>query len=234
MNTLKENILPQKLNLEMVAAELELSHLSPSSQIDTILYHHREGTLTLKSRVPIDCNAQEVSQGLEECYQSNGDLVLFSCGESRWIKTADEPTILGSAFRLKASHIITMTFIFEETEYYSLDDPGMHPESLSYSFEDIYVEKADLNVFLEKGAEEIPAYANPASEHFAPELALAVKLHRALRIENEGRPNLNMEANVDIWLRKNIPGGSVSDSQLKRLKAIIGNGKKIYPNQNKL
>ena len=221
--------LPKKLNLEMVASELDLLHLSSATQLEIILSHQREGRIDLKSDVPIDCNTQETSNGLDEHHDTNGNLVLFARGANSWVETSGKPLTLGPAYLTRESLVTIGRFTFEGKEYDSLDEQGMHPQWLYYNISDIYVDRANLKNHLQKGVEDTPSYANPSSENYAPELDLAIKLHKALRIEKEGNPNLNVEDRVYNWLTKNQPKGSISASQTKRLATVIGSGKQLYP-----
>ena len=58
----------------------------------------------------------------------------------------------------------------------------MHPQWLFYNISQVYVDRADLKNFQNKDFKEVPAYANPRSEHYAPELALAIKIHKAVEL----------------------------------------------------
>ncbi|RLA38788.1 MAG: hypothetical protein DRR42_28150 [Gammaproteobacteria bacterium] len=228
MTTSKMHLLPPKLNLEMVAAELDLPQFSMTSQLEAILHQQREGNLVLKSSVPIDCNAQETLDGLDEEYNANGDLLLLSRGKNAWIETRGKPHILGPACFSGDSLITIRSFTFEEKEYYPLDEPGMHPVWLSYNISDIYVERANLEDVVARGFEELPAYADPEGEHYAPELALAVRIHESLRVKNEVSPQLGMYDRVVKWLIKNQPEGAASADQIKRLSYVVGYGKRLH------
>ena len=66
MSTSKDQTLPAKLNLEIVAGELDLLKYSHDTQLEYILIYQRDRGLILKSNSPFDFNAQETSQGLEQ------------------------------------------------------------------------------------------------------------------------------------------------------------------------
>lgn len=226
METSNYKMLPNQLNLEMVATEMALVNMSPRSKIEVILYHQRNGKITLKADVATNYNVQETAAGLDGDYDSNGNLILLSGGKDFRIETYGRPIILGPA-HLFDDALTASTFTFEEKEYYPLDESGMHPLSLSFSINDVYVEKVDLEDFLERGPGDIPAYANPASEHFAPELALAVTIHKALRIEGKVNPHWNMVDRVHRWLVQNTPYEDQPKIRYERLATTIGDGKKI-------
>ncbi|MDO8860998.1 hypothetical protein Q6D67_04720 [Haliea sp. E1-2-M8] len=226
METPNYKMLPNQLNLEMVATEMALVNMSPRSKIEVILYHQRNGRIALKADVATNYNVHETAAGLDENYDSNGNVIVLSGGKDFWIETSGRPITLGPA-HLIGDALIVSTFTFEDKEYYPLDEPGMHPLSLSFSINDVYVDKVDLEDFLERGPGDIPAYADPASEHFAPELALAVTIHKALRMEGKINPRLNMVDRVDLWLRQNTPNKKPPEIRTKRLATIIGDGKKI-------
>lgn len=223
-------MLPDELNLEMVAVKLGLTDLSGASQLETILHHQREGKIALKSKSMRHMHVQKAEFGLCEEYHNDDHLILLTNGDGEWIDTGGRAIILGPAYVGPAGLLSTMTLVFEGQEYYLLDEPGMHPETIRVDAKDVYVEKEALTDFLSGGVRKIPSYADPASEHFAPELDLAMKLHQALRVEGQGNPNHNMETRVDLWLRKMMPNLRLSENQVRRLKAVIGDGRKIYGN----
>lgn len=223
-------MLPDELNLEMVAVKLGLTDLSGASQLETILHHQREGRIALKSKSMRHMHVQKAEFGLCEEYHNDDHLILLANGDGEWIDTGGRAITLGPAYVGPAGLLSTMTLVFEGQEYYLLDEPGMHPETIRVDVNSVYVERESLTNFLQVGAVRAPPYADPSSEHFAPELDLAMKLHQALRVEGWGNANMSLDDRLHLWIQENLRVGTLTPLHYKRLKAVIGDGKKIYGN----
>lgn len=223
-------MLPDELNLEMVAVRLGLTGLSESSQVETILHHQREGRIALKSKSIRNMQVQRVELGLCEEYHTDDHQTLLANGEGEWIDTGGRAITLGPAYLRHAGLLSTMTLVFEGQEYYLLDEPGMHPQTIRVDVNSVYVEEETLTRFLLGGAVTKPPYADPSSEHFAPELDLAMKLHQALRVEGWGNANMSLDDRLHLWIQENLRVGTLTPLHYKRLKAVIGDGKKIHGN----
>ena len=219
--TAMRNGLPSHLNLEMVAVELGLNVYSVETQLKLIIQRQRNNGLKLQTNSLIDCKAQKVADGLEEDRDASGNLIFLSCGPEAHIDTSGSSHLLGKAIA-SDNTFVASTFIFQDTEYYPLDQAGMHPVFLRYDWNDIYVDRIDLEKLLSDGIEDIPPYADPTSEHFAPELVLAMELHQALRIEKDGNIDRSMVDRVSSWLSRNRPDLKASDAIERRLATIIG------------
>ena len=217
--------LPNKLNLEMVAVMLGITEFSKEDQLEIILHNQRELGLPLKYHPTGTINAQLVSDGLEEDLDANGNLILFSCGPEVIIPNDGNPLTLGPAVLIGDLNISTFTFLCKGKEYYQLDAAGMHPQSIHLKLDTTYVDRGDLENFLNTEHEEVPTYANPESDHYAPELVLALKLHKALIVEKEGKINFGKEKRIASWLISNSPDTELSGALLKRFTAVIGKKK---------
>ncbi|MFT7042355.1 MAG: hypothetical protein ACJAW7_001112 [Candidatus Azotimanducaceae bacterium] len=227
MDSPEDKYQPRKLRLEMVAAALGYSGRSLATQYDAVLQRQRDDGLILKTDVALNCFAQKMSDGLDENFDANGNLQLLSCGASIRIVASGGEVTLGPAVLTEESVVTCLSFTFEEESYYPLDDTQMHPQSLHYKIREVYVDRVDLKNAMKRGFTEHPPYADRTSDHYAPELVLAMELHRELRIAGKGNLNLNLEDRIHAWLKTNRPDIKPSDTRLKRLRAIIGTGKKI-------
>jgi hypothetical protein len=230
--------LPLKLNLEMVAAELGLLHLSEPSQLEAILQYQRDYGLILKSNSPLNgigvlatqCYYDEYdpeSGNDEERYDYEGYPALICSGDTFRLETNGDTLILGPVYHTGLAKLTFNQFCFEGEYCCAVDNNEYFVVSISCDASDVYVSKDDLIGFLGEKRTEIPDYANPAGEHYAPELVLAIELHTALRVKNEGNQRHSMRDRVDLWLRKHHSGLSVSGARATRLAAIIGDAKKI-------
>jgi len=225
-------MLPDKLTLEMAASELGLGHLSHNSQLFAIIQYQRDHGLIIKTNSPIDCMAQYAS---DDVYESSDEDGMRSYQASEY---TFEVHTTGETITLGPLHIVTSTklgfrqFSIDGTELYLVDEDSCELSGGAYEITALYIEREDLARFLADGVEGLPAYADPATDFYAPELVLAFQLHQALRVRNEINQNLNMEARVHMWLKKNNASSVVSDAQVRRLATIIGDGKKL-PKGNK-
>ncbi len=228
MHDLRNKLLPLKLNLEMVAAELGLSHLSEQSRLEAILQYQRDYGLTLRSDEPLDSNTQLTGYDIQEWYEDDGTVTRLAIeNDVHRITTRGETITLGPAYLTGPTELTFELFSIGEAEFYPVDHDGIYIIPLSCDAEDVYIDKEDLIDFLDQAGAEIPAYADPASEYYAPELALAIELHTALRVKKGGNPEQSLRDRVSRWLIRHHSERSSSDAQITRLAAVIGNGKRI-------
>ena len=218
--------LPDRLNLEMVAAALGISELSEVSQLYSIAQYQSTHGLILKSQRPLSCNVQRVADGYEEHFDLDGKVILFSSGDTFPLDTAGKPIKLGPIHTINSTMVGFAYFNVDGEDLYLVDETGVFIRSGTCAVDDLYVDRADLADFLNGEFAAIPTYADPTSEFHAPELALAIKLHQALRVEKWGNPERSMHDRVYTWLRKNMEGTEPSDAMVRRLSTVIHNGKK--------
>lgn len=234
---MEESILPFKLNLEVVASVLGLSDLGHASQLDIILQHQRDRGLVLKSDQPMRCMAQLASDEVfpiyetiddEECDEESGTLVAIEASDTTFeVQTNGESITLGPLYPIDSSTVQFDEFSIDGVRLHPVDINGEYLVTGTCNVSDLYVDKDDLARFLQRDDNRLPLYADPTSEHYAPELALAVQLHQALRIEKQGNPNRSMEDRVSSWLQKNRGNETASGARVSRLAVIINEGKKL-------
>lgn len=221
-------LLPQKLNLEMVASLLKLSHLSQESQLYAIVQYQRDHGLIIKSVEPLLTMAQKTSHGFYESIDPNDETITYMASEVSFEVQTDGHIITVGPLQIVAPSTLQFSqFSIDGIDMYPVDEDCIYLSTLTCNIGDLYVDKDDFEDFINEGIDKIPPYADPASEHYAPELALAIQLHDELRVQKRGNLGLNMKDRVHTWLKKRQPNIEISDAQLNRLATVIGAGKKL-------
>jgi hypothetical protein len=218
-------ILPSKVPLQLAATNLKLSSLNEKIQILTILQYQREFRLPLNADLNEEIRVQKVSDGIDEHIDEHGNITLLSNGQDSLIRTAGKSCRLGQT-TFCPSGLLISTMNIEGIDYYLLNTSGTEITPLCIPLSKIYIDKEDLATFINSGDNKLQPYSDPASEFYAPELDLAVRLHQLLRVQKEGNQNLNMKERAQICLRKHYPSLKLSDAKVARLATIIGDGKK--------
>lgn len=226
MTNTSKRLLPLKLNLSMAAAELGLSDFRLTDQLNTLLQYQRDYGLTIKLDGHYRFPAQPASDGLEEVTGDDGHVKLLTNGTTRWMDSATELVELG-AFQFSGnSHVVIHSVFVDGVEYFTIDETQMETEALVCSLDELYVDKEDLIDFRDGELREIPTWANAASDQYAPELALAVKIHKALRGEGAYSNKKVMLDRVNNWLEEHMPDDGVGPYQAERIATMIGDASK--------
>lgn len=222
----KKEVRPlKKFNLELAAEKLGLAGKSENTQHDILLQYQRDYGLVLKSDKKLDCYAQLKSYGYTTSVDSDGFTTRRASDSTFVVHTNQDVITLGPLSIVSPGLFEFESFSIDGAEMYSLDLDETYITPMTCDANDLYIEKADLELFLDTGVEEIPDYANPSSEFHAPELALAMKLHNALRVNNEGNPRLSMKDQTHFWFKNHYKGEKISGAKLGRLSTIISKGK---------
>jgi hypothetical protein len=107
-------------------------------------------------------------------------------------------------------------FEHEGKQYCGADSEGTHPEPIILGFDYIYFEKSEFDSY-----QDVPAYQDENHEYYAPELDLAIQLHKAIHIDKYGNQSQNRVARVTNWLNANYPDQKFPNAEIERLSAII-------------
>tara|TARA_R110002073_G_scaffold160870_2_gene316488 strand:+ start:578 stop:1258 length:681 start_codon:yes stop_codon:yes gene_type:complete len=216
--------LPANINLELAADTLGLSNLSIDAQIDTLIQHHNDSVLPFHSNLALDCMAQLASGGYEES-RDGGHLIASQT--YRNFVTYGEPLKLGKVHKAGIGdyELYSDSLFIGGHEFYQVDDEVNHLTPFYWNISDLYIKRDEFLIFQGKGYKSLPSYADPESESYAPELALAVKLHKAIREDGyKSGSYSSVKDRADAWLRHEI--GSFTDAKLKRMATIIGKPRK--------
>lgn len=223
-----KKILPPKLNIETVAAELGLLGHEKTTQYYHILQFQRDYGLIIKLGGNIEFPAQKVADGVEEVVDEQGNHTLLTQGETHWINCIKDEVLLGSFRFLGESQLSVSSVHIDGTHYYVIDETQMFLDSLCCDLQDAYVEKEDFMDFLGGDFNQIPEWKNPRSDYYAPEMVLAEEAHRAIRIGRYLERIGNMESRTYAWLKERDPSKDERrlSNQAKRISTIIGKAKK--------
>lgn len=234
MNKPKDRLLPLKLSLELVAVELELSDLSLTEQYAVLHQYQKDFDLTIRLGGYHKFPGQLVSDGLEVVMDHDGEPVFLTQGATSWFDSSIDEIALGSFVFLGDSRISISSVIVRGHAYYVIDELQMHPESIGCDLQDVYIDKEDFVDFRDGEHRTVPVWADPSSDLWAPELSLAVKLHKALRVDGGYSNERTMEDKVRCWIQDHMPGEDVGGSQITRIASVIGDARQQpWPKKHK-
>ncbi len=108
-------------------------------------------------------------------------------------------------------------FEYQGNQYCGADSEGTNLKLIVLEFDTIYFDKSEFRSY-----QDVPAYQDKNHEHYAPELDLAIQLHKAIYVDKHGSLAQNREQCIDSWLRSNYPNQEFSNAKIKRLSAVIG------------
>lgn len=215
--------LPANINLELAADTLGLSNLSAEAQIDTLIQHHNDAVLSFYSNAALDCMAQLASDGYEE---SDDGAHLIASKTYRNFVTYGEPLKLGKVHKVGFGdyELYSDSLFINGREFYQVDDEVDRLTPFYWNFNDLYINRDEFLTFQGRGYASLPSYADPESESYAPELALAIKVHKSIREDGYKSGKFSSVKNrVHSWLLDEKE--PISDAKVKRLAAIVGKPK---------
>jgi hypothetical protein len=219
--------LPEEPRLELVAAALKLSQFEESTQIQTVFQHQTQSGLKLYLPRGLNIRCQLASAGVEEVHDHQGGVSkLLSCGDSQDFNSTLTLIQVGRCDLTQDYNLNVSSIWGDGIEYLPTDETGMFLDPLLLPPANLFALRDELLAFIEKDIAAVPSYADPDSEHYAPELALALKLHQEL-IVTGAQAHLSVEGRVSSWLDENAPENlSERGALTKRLAAVINNKKK--------
>lgn len=218
---------PSKLTIEQIAEQLGYGDKSALTQLRVVLELQHQHGLKLKSDQPLDTNAQLAS---DEYFASRDseDMLWIQASENVFpVHTEGQPITLGPLHLVSRDKVSFNSFFLDETEYYVVDPGGMTLIAMNCDVDDLYADQVQIDQLKQGGLSALPPYADPESEYYAPELALAMELHTAIMIQGKSKPNLNRAQNVDLYLRRHYPDEIFEDAEIRRLSTVIGKKKRV-------
>jgi len=102
-------------------------------------------------------------------------------------------------------------------QYCGADSEGDRLSPIYLESESIYFDKSDFDSYIDK-----PYYQDKNHEHYAPQLDLAIQLHKAIHAGKYGNPDQSRLDRVGSWLNTTYPDQEFSGAEIGRLSAVIG------------
>ena len=147
--------------------------------------------------------------------------------ESPYVNGAPPVQVEGAGKKILEAEVVDENMIslfrFEHDgkQYCGADNEGTNLKPIALASDEIYFDKSEFSAY-----QDLSAYQDKNHEHYAPELDLAIQLHKAIYIEKYGNQSQSREDRISSWLSTNYDQYEFSDATIKRLSAVIG-GKKL-------
>jgi hypothetical protein len=217
---------PEEPLLSLISEALGLLGHDPFTQIDTVLQHQTQSGLTLYLPRGIQFAAQLGVEVEPVDRLSDGSVELLSCGKARYFDTTQSAIQIERSNLLNSGAVLVHEVVYQEDHFLPVNECQLLVEPLCIEPAKMFAKRSELQQFLKDGCQTLPRYLDPSNDLYAPELALAVDLHREL-IEGGLHSHLNVQDRVYQWLTINRPDSSPPSAALvKRLAAIINPKKK--------
>jgi len=153
---------------------------------------------------------QPINQDGDELPYVNGVPPIQIEGPDKKILEAD----------VRGENIEVLRFEHEGKFYCGADNEGTELKPIIFESKYIYFNKSEFSAY-----QDLPAYQDKSHEHYAPELDLAIQLHKAIVIEKYGNQDHNRERRITNWLSKNYDQYEFKDAAITRLSTVIGDKK---------
>jgi len=105
-------------------------------------------------------------------------------------------------------------------QYCPVDDSGVKLNPATLRLDDFYFDLAEFNKS-RKVHDNLPPYLDLNSERYAPEIDLAIQLHKSIQIDGDWHSMSNKVDKVEAWFDKNRNGEEVSEARLKMFSVMI-------------
>lgn len=219
--------LPPKLWLDSVTKELGLSDLTHRTQIETLIENVNTHGLRLKMGVSAfsGVRLQSKEQGIDHRIDHHsGVYTACSVEPTQWATDICTELTLCHITRCDAATILAWEVEVDGVRMYLVDGTAQFIISHGFDLENSYMDRDDLMNFRPKTT---PAYADPKSKYYAPELMLALRLHEDLRIKNSVPHFSNLDDRVFHMMQQFYRAHGKISSASGRLATVIGDGKKL-------
>jgi hypothetical protein len=179
--------------------------------------------LNLPTYFDVNVAATE-STGYEmETINYEGDEAPFVNGNPpESIEGPGKKILEGSVEKSDVACLSVLRFEHEGKQYCGADEEGCNLKPTYLDSDSIYFDKSDLDSYVDK-----PPYQDKDHEYYAPELDIAIQLHKAIYLDKYGRQDLNREQRISMWLNQNSKNKEYSSAAISRLSTVIGLGKSI-------
>jgi hypothetical protein len=179
--------------------------------------------LNLPTYFDVNVAATESTSYEMETINYEGDELLFVNGNPpESIKGPGKKILEGSVEKSDVAYLSVLRFEHEGKQYCGADEEGCNLKPIYLDSDSIYFDKSDFASYIDK-----PSYQDNNHEHYAPELDIAIQLHKAIYLGKYGNSELNREQRISQWLNENDKSKEYSSAAISRLSTVIGLGKSI-------
>lgn len=218
--------LPENPIFSLIGDALSLSDRDLYTQVDTVLQHQAQSGLTLYLPRGLRFVAQLGTEVDPINRLGDGSVELMSRGEPRYLNTADEAIRIQRSCLQNSGNVFVHELVIGEDHYLPISEDQLFVKPLRIDPTRMFTKRDELLKFLNNGSLALPSYLDPSNDLFAPELALAIKLHQEL-VEQGRYSHLNVEDKVHHWLTVHRQDLSpLSAALVRRMSSIINPRKK--------
>ena len=224
LNSMKKRkyALPPEVSLEVAIEELGFSHFSHRSILDTLVENINKFGLRVKIEDPQypELSLQLKEHGYEEQVDDVRECVtLFSDGPFVDMADVQSDLVLLKVYRYGRTTLGAVEVEADGKAMYFADPANLCIVRPILDLNTLYIDKEDLEKF---SPDPRPSYADPNSEYYAPELALAVRLHEDIRVKNIAHHFTDMQDRITFVMQKHYKiQGNLGSTPL-RLRTVIG------------
>lgn len=142
--------------------------------------------------------------------------------ESPYVKSPFHTQVMGPCKKICAAEVRengVEVFEFEHAgkRYSYADLEGIYPNPVVLDFDAVYFDKSEFSSY-----QDLPAYQDKDHECYAPELDLAIQLHKAIYVDKCGNQSQSREDRIRSWLNTKYGQYDFSEAAITRLSAVIG------------
>ncbi len=121
------------------------------------------------------------------------------------------------AYIEKGNKLSVLRFKYQGDSYCGADSDGFDLKPIVLDFDDIYFDKSEIH-----SVQDLPPYQDKNHENYAPELDLAIQLHKAIYIDKYGNQGQSREDRISSWLKNEYSEYHFADAAIARLSTVIG------------
>jgi hypothetical protein len=218
-------IIPEEINIHLLYELLNLSSMQQRAKLDTLKRYSLESDLLLSTHKEVKGLTTNIPLG--DIYDENvfiehhdakehdiEEFYLISFKLNQYFLTAEKTTTCINWFKINGE------------SFHVVNDNNNDIGELFIDLSNVFVKKSDYDSFIKKATSQMnqvkAPYQDRSSEHFAPELDLAIRLHRAIHIEKYGNISQSIEDRVSEWFKEFFPDETISGAKISRMGTMIG------------
>ena len=202
-----------KIFIKEAIALLEV-HKKP---LDHVLHSLiNEENLTTYFDVNVDAS-ESTGYDMMTVNQDGDELPYVNGNPPESIEGSGKKIIEASVEKSDVAYISVLRFEHEGKQYCGADSDGDRLRLIYLDSDSIYFDRSDFDSYVDK-----PSYQDKNHEHYAPQLDLAIQLHKAIHITKVGNIGQSRLDRVGSWLNTTYPDQKFSTAEIERLSAVIG------------
>jgi hypothetical protein len=219
-------IIPEEISIHLLYEILSLSGMQERAKLDALRRYSNESGLLLSTHEEV--KGLPINIPIGDVYGENNEFIDHYDAKEESIEWFNCISFTLNQYFLSEGKATTCINWFKVNGklFHVVNDDNNNVGDLFINLSGVFVKKSDYDNFIKKATSQMhqvkAPYQDVHSEHYAPELDLAMQLHHAIHIENFGSSNPSIERRVDNWLKKNRQNEEISHAKLKRLSSIIG------------